>query len=105
MKHNAIPSFYSLILREREVFACQTYKWIFSCDFQGELNTPHNIQSSGNGTIVTINDTQQSFDDVIFGVAFLNETFIGSGIRWQDRCRYTKGLGRKVITSSNMEYL
>jgi hypothetical protein len=78
--------------------------WIFSCDFQGELNTLHSIQS-GNGTIVRINDTLQSFDDVIFGVAFLNGTCIGSGIKWQDRCRYTKGLGRKLAITSKMDHI
>jgi hypothetical protein len=73
------------------------------CNFQDEINTLPVIPS-GSGATVKKNEINQSFDDIIFGVAISNGTYITSGIRWQERCRYTKGLGKELSHQTSSTY-
>lgn len=65
---------------------------IKSSFFQNEINI---LLFKGNvtHTVLHQNDMNSSIQDVIFGVAILDEKKVSSGIRWQDPCLYKKDSG------------
>lgn len=65
---------------------------IKSSFFQNEINI---LLFKGNvtHTVLHQNDINSSIQDVIFGVAILDEKKVSSGIRWQDPCLYKKDSG------------
>lgn len=65
---------------------------IKSSFFQNEINK---LLFKGNVTHKVLHqyDINSSIQDVIFGVAILDEKKVSSGIRWQDPCLYKKDSG------------
>lgn len=65
---------------------------MFKSFFQNEINI---LVFKGNvtHTVLHQNDMFSSIQDVIFGVAILDEKKVSSGIRWQDPCIYKKDSG------------
>jgi hypothetical protein len=51
-----------------------------------------------NHTFIHAGDVGGAIDNVIIGVAVLNNRNTSSGIKWQDTCRYVKDAGNENTT-------
>ncbi|XP_061182313.1 uncharacterized protein LOC133190638 [Saccostrea echinata] len=56
------------------------------------------LNGTDNHTSISTNDINSRNDDVIFGVAIINDKQLSGGIKWQDACRYQKNLEPKKIS-------
>ncbi|XP_061182311.1 uncharacterized protein LOC133190636 [Saccostrea echinata] len=82
-------SFASQSVSKIHVIWCKGEAAVQKC--RGEINVlPKDTSLTGNHVLVSKRDINDSFDEIIFGVALLNGENLSSGIRWQETCRYTK---------------
>ncbi|XP_061180232.1 interleukin-6 receptor subunit beta-like [Saccostrea echinata] len=82
-------SFASQSVSKIHVIWCKGEAAVQKC--RGEINVlPKDTSLTGNHVLVSKKDINDSFGEIIFGVALLNGENLSSGIRWQETCRYTK---------------
>ncbi|XP_062592730.1 uncharacterized protein LOC134254199, partial [Saccostrea cucullata] len=70
-----------------DVVWCKVKPAVLQC--QDEI---HILRRTGNmnHTVLKADMIDQALDDVIFGVAAINDKNFSSGIKWQEECRYVK---------------